>query len=114
MYHNTQVLQQQHVRFLAQQSELPLSCAAPLGSPPEEDEVSLVVECDHPPAPELRVLMEEAAQHAADTAPKARVEVVQQQLRSVTTDAAVTLQRHQHSTHSQLQLLLLAALSWQP
>jgi hypothetical protein len=59
--------------------------------PPEEDEVALIVEGDHAPAPELRVLVEQAAQHATYAAPQARVEVVEQQLRPVPTDAAVAL-----------------------
>jgi hypothetical protein len=75
----------------------PLDCwqhPRPLAPPPpEEDKVSLVVEGDHPPAPELRVLVEQAAQHATHPTPQSGVEVVQQQLRLVPTDATVTLRQ---------------------
>lgn len=58
---------------------------------PEEDEVSLVVEGDDPPAPELRVLVEQAAQHAPHTPTQPRVEVVQQQLWTMAADTTVAL-----------------------
>lgn len=60
-------------------------------SSPEEDKIPLVVKGDHPPPPELRILVEQAAQHTADSPPQTSVEVIQQELRPVVTDAAMPL-----------------------
>lgn len=67
---------QHTARSCLQETRASSRCVAQ-ADPPEENEVALVVERDHPPAPELRVLMEQAAQHAPHATPQARVEVVQ-------------------------------------
>ena len=51
---------------------------------PEEDKVPLVVECDHPPAPELWVMWEEGCKHASNRVAQASGQIVQNNLRDVT------------------------------
>lgn len=49
----------------------------------EKDEVALVVKCDNAPAPERRVLTEQAAKHAPHAQAQPSAEVVQHELRLV-------------------------------
>ena len=60
-------------------------------APPEEDVVSLVVEGDRTAALEIGVLVEQGGKHASHTLAQTSVEVVQDQLRLVTTGTAMTL-----------------------
>ena len=47
---------------------------------PEEYEISLVIECDHCPAHEVRRLREQSSEHPSDSMASHGVEVVQDQL----------------------------------
>ena len=61
-------------------------------SPPEKDVVSLVVEGNRTATLEVRILVEQGGKHASHPLAQACVEVVQDQLRLVTTGTAMTLQ----------------------
>ena len=58
---------------------------------PEEDEVPLVVEGDHPSAPELWVMGEEGSKHAPHCVAQTSGQVVQNNLWNVTGWPAMTL-----------------------
>lgn len=60
---------------------------------PEEDKVPLVVEGDHPPALELRVVWKQSCKHASHRVAQASGQVVQNNLRDVTSWPAMTLHR---------------------
>lgn len=53
----------------------------------EKDVVSLIVECDHSPALEIRVKMEQRRQQTLDGETESGSEVVQNDLRLVLTEA---------------------------
>lgn len=58
---------------------------------PKEYKISLAVECDSAAPPKLRVLVKEAAQHAADAAAQPCAKAIQQQLWAVSTGPTMTL-----------------------
>lgn len=60
---------------------------------PEEDKVPLVVEGDHPPAPELWVVWKESCKHAPHCVAQASGQVVQNNLRDVTGWPAMALHK---------------------
>lgn len=62
---------------------------------PHEDVVPLVMEGDHPAAAETRLLVEEAAEHAADPQPQPGAEVVHHDLGLVVGGLAVALRDRQ-------------------
>ena len=76
--------------YLLQISSLPvLRELIPVVS--EEYEISLVMECDHCPAHEVRRLREQSSKHPADSVTGHGVEVVQDQLRVVRRGVAMVV-----------------------
>ncbi len=70
-------------------------------SAPEKDVVPLVVEGDHPPALESRVLAEQGCKHAANPLTQPGAKVVQDELRLVSTGPPMALHvmSSRHSTN---------------